>query len=225
VIEGSKIEPPTEQSHQGRQQFRSIGNSTGSSECTPAPIHHGGNRGVGSNDRVFVDQNCQGVSPPRREASRVSAYMAPPKRAVVLCVNEKSQIQALDPTHPLPPMRPGQPERRNHDYRHGTLSLFAALETATGKIVTRHFARHRAREFRASVDTVKANVPEDHDFHIVMDSMSSHKTEAIRNWSARRPRRQGILHPDLGLLDQPGRALLYQPHGKTNPSRRASLDR
>jgi hypothetical protein len=134
VIEGSKIEPPTEQSHQGRQQFRSIGNSTGGSECTPAPINHGGTRGAGSNDRVFVDQNCQGISPPRREASAVSAYMAPPKRAVVLCVNEKSQIQALDPTHPLPPMRPGQPERRSHDYpRHGTLSLFAALETATAR--------------------------------------------------------------------------------------------
>src|SRR6266851_1545697 len=121
----------------------------------------------------------------------VGLYLAPPERAVVLCVDEKSQIQALDRTQPLLPMRPGQLERRSHDYtRHGTLSLFAALETATGKIVARCFARHRAREFRAFLNTVEANVPQDHDVHIVMDNVSSHKTQAIRNWFAKRPRWQ-----------------------------------
>jgi transposase len=119
----------------------------------------------------------------------VGLYMAPPERAVVLCVDEKSQIQALDRTQPLLPMRPGQAERRSHDYtRHGTLSLFAALETATGKIISRCFARHRAREFRAFLNTVEANVPDDLNVHVVMDNASSHKTQAIRNWFAKRSR-------------------------------------
>jgi transposase len=119
----------------------------------------------------------------------VGLYLAPPERAVVLCVDEKSQIQALDRTQPLLPMRPGQAERRSHDYtRHGTLSLFAALETATGRILGRCFARHRAREFRAFLNTLAANVPGDLDVHIIMDNVSSHKTQAIRNWFASRPR-------------------------------------
>jgi transposase len=110
---------------------------------------------------------------------------------VVLCVDEKSQIQALDRTQPVVPMRPGQAERRSHDYvRHGTLSLFAALATATGKIIGRCFARHRASEFRAFLDTVETNVPDDLDVHIIMDNVSSHKTQAIRNWFAKRPRWQ-----------------------------------
>src|SRR6266705_6138035 len=120
----------------------------------------------------------------------VGLYVSPPAHAVVLCVDEKSQIQALDRTQPLLPMRPGQPARRSHDYtRHGTLSLFAALEPATGKIVGRCFG-HRAREFRAFLNTVEAKVPRDLDVHIVMDNVSSHKTQAIRNWFAKRPRWQ-----------------------------------
>ena len=96
--------------------------------------------------------------------------MAPPERALVLCLDEKSQIHALDRTQPVLPMRPGQSERRSHDYtRHGTLSLFAALATATGKIVGRGFARHRAREFRAFLNPVEASLPADQDVHIVMD--------------------------------------------------------
>jgi transposase len=119
----------------------------------------------------------------------VGLYMAPPERAVVLCVDEKSQIQALDRTQPLLPMRPGQAERRSHDYtRHGTLSLFAALDAATGKVIGRCFARHRAREFRAFLNTIEANVPDDLDIHMVMDNVSSHKTATIRDWLAKRPR-------------------------------------
>ncbi len=119
----------------------------------------------------------------------VGLYMAPPERALVLCVDEKSQIQALDRTQPLLPMRPGQVERRSHDYtRHGTLSLFAALDAATGKVIGRCFARHRAREFRAFLKTIEANVPDDLDIHIVMDNVATHKTQAIRNWFAKRPR-------------------------------------
>ena len=127
----------------------------------------------------------------------VGLYLNPPDHALVLCVDEKSQIQslplartgALDRTQPLLPMRPGQIERRTHDYtRHGTLSLFAALDAATGKVIGRCFARHRAREFRAFLNTVETNVPDDLDVHIVMDNVSSHKTQAIRNWFTKRPR-------------------------------------
>ena len=121
----------------------------------------------------------------------VGLYLNPPERALVLCVDEKSQIQALDRTQPLLPMRPGQAERRSHDYkRNGTLSLFAALDTATGQVIGRCFARHRAREFRAFLNTVEARVPADLDVHIIMDNLATHKTKAIRDWFARHPRWQ-----------------------------------
>ena len=121
----------------------------------------------------------------------VGLYLNPPERALVLCVDEKSQIQALDRTQPLLPMRPGQVERRSHDYkRHGTLSLFAALDTATGQVIGRCFARHRAREFRAFLNTVEARVPADLDVHIIMDNLATHKTKAIRDWFARHSRWQ-----------------------------------
>lgn len=119
----------------------------------------------------------------------VGLYLDPPDRAVVLCLDEKSQIQALDRTQPLLPMRPGQAERRSHDYkRHGTLSLFAALDVAAGKVVGRCFPRHRASEFRKFLDTVEASVPADLDVHVIMDNVATHKTALIRNWFAKRPR-------------------------------------
>lgn len=121
----------------------------------------------------------------------VGLYMAPPEQALVLCVDEKSQIQALDRTQPLLPMRPGQAERRSHDYRrHGTLSLFAALEVATGKVIGKCFARHRAREFLAFLREIESNVLPNLDIHLVMDNSSTHKTLAIRKWLARHPRWQ-----------------------------------
>ena len=119
----------------------------------------------------------------------VGLYLDPPDRAVVLCVDEKSQIQALDRTQPLLPLRPGQVERRTHDYeRHGTLSLFAALDVAAGKVVGRCFPRHRASEFRKFLDTVEVGVPPDLDVHLVMDNVATHKTKLIRDWLAKRPR-------------------------------------
>jgi transposase len=119
----------------------------------------------------------------------VGLYLSPPERAIVLCVDEKSQIQALDRTQPMLPMRPGQVERRTHDYtRHGTLSLFAALDAAAGTVIGKCFARHRAREFHAFLNLVEANVPDDLDVHVIMDNVSTHKTQAIRNWFAKRPR-------------------------------------
>ena len=117
----------------------------------------------------------------------VGLYLSPPDRALVLCVDEKSQVQALDRTQPVLPMRPGQPERRSHDYtRHGTTTLFAALDAATGTVIGRCFARHRAREFLAFLRTIEANLPADLDVHLVMDNYATHKTPAIRNWLARR---------------------------------------
>jgi transposase len=119
----------------------------------------------------------------------VGLYMSPPDRAMVLCVDEKSQIQALDRTRPLLPLRPGQAERRTHDYvRHGTTSLFAALDVKTGKVIGECRRRHRAVEFRQFLDTIEATVPADLDVHLVLDNLSTHKAPTIRRWLAKRPR-------------------------------------
>ena len=119
----------------------------------------------------------------------VGLYLDPPDRALVLCVDEKSQIQALDRTRPLLPMRPGPAERRTHDYlRHGTTSLFAALDTKTGKVIGRCHRCHRAVEFRKFLDTIEAEVPLDLDVHLIVDNYATHKTALIRNWLAKRPR-------------------------------------
>jgi transposase len=119
----------------------------------------------------------------------VGLYLNPPARALVLCVDEKSQIQALDRTQPLLPLRPGQAERRTHDYkRHGIVSLFAALDVKAGTVIGKCMARHRAQDFRKFLDEVERNVPAKLDVHIVMDNASSHKTKMIRNWFAKRPR-------------------------------------
>jgi transposase len=119
----------------------------------------------------------------------VGLYLDPPERALVLCVDEKTQIQALDRTQPLLPLRPGQAERRTHDYeRHGTTSLFAALDVKAGTVIGRCMPRHRAAEFRKFLDAVEAAVPADLDIHVVLDNASSHKTKLIRDWFAKRPR-------------------------------------
>src|SRR3712207_4183001 len=119
----------------------------------------------------------------------VGLYLAPPDRALVLCVDEKSQVQALDRTQPLLPLRPGQAERRTHDYvRHGTTSLFAALDVKAGKVIGRCFPRHRAAEFRRFLDEIDANVPPDLDVHLVLDNSATHKTALIKRWLAKRSR-------------------------------------
>jgi transposase len=119
----------------------------------------------------------------------VGLYLNPPDRALVLCVDEKSQIQALDRTQPLLPMRPGQTERRTNDYkRHGTTSLFAALDARTGKVVGELHRRHRSIEFRKFLDTIEKNVPATLEIHLIMDNYGTHKTAIIRKWLAKRPR-------------------------------------
>src|ERR1700731_4595820 len=119
----------------------------------------------------------------------VGLYMNPPDHALVFCVDEKSQIQALDRTQPLLPLQPGQVERRTHDYqRHGTTSLFAALELKTCRVIGQLHRRHRSSEFRQFLDVIEANVPAELEAHIIMDNYGTHKTALIRNWFAKRPR-------------------------------------
>jgi transposase len=119
----------------------------------------------------------------------VGLYMNPPERAVVLCVDEKSQIQALDRTQPMLPMRPGQAERHTHDYqRYGTTSLFAALVTATGEVIGECHRRHRSVECRSFLDKIEAAMPDDVDVHIVLDNYATHKTAMIHAWLLKRPR-------------------------------------
>ena len=132
-----------------------------------------------SSDPLFVD----------KVRDIIGLYLDPPERALVLCVDEKSQIQALDRTQPMLPMRPGQVERRTHDYkRYGTTTLFAALDVTAGTVIGTCVKRHRAREFRAFLDEVESNVPADLDIHLIMDNASSHKTKLIQDWFAKRPR-------------------------------------
>lgn len=119
----------------------------------------------------------------------VGLYLNPPDKALVLCVDEKAQIQALDRSQPVLPMRPGQIERRTHDYvRHGTTTLFAALDTKSGKIIGEFHRRHRASEFRKFLDTIEAAVPQDLDVHLILDNYGTHKTPLIHRWLLRHPR-------------------------------------
>lgn len=132
-----------------------------------------------SSDPAFVD----------KVRDVVGLYMAPPDRALVLCVDEKPQIQAVEGTAPVLPMRPGQPERRTHDYkRHGTTDLFAALDVKAGTVVGACKGRHRAVEFRAFLDEVEAAVPPDLDVHPVLDNAATHKAPLVHDWLVKRPR-------------------------------------
>jgi transposase len=132
-----------------------------------------------SRDPLFVD----------KVRDVVGLYLHPPERAVVLCVDEKSQIQALDRTAPILPMRPGVPERATHDYqRHGTSSLYAALDLTTGKVIGRLHARHRAIEFKRFLQTLDREVPADLAVHLVLDNASTHKTPLIKRWLLAHPR-------------------------------------
>src|SRR4051794_77986 len=132
-----------------------------------------------STDPLFVD----------KVKDVVGLYLNPPERAVVLCVDEKSQIQALDRTAPILPMLPGTPERATHDYkRSGTSSLYAALDLTTGKVLGALHSRHRAIEFKQFLRAIDREVPDDLAVHVVLDNSSTHKTPAIARWLAAHPR-------------------------------------
>jgi len=119
----------------------------------------------------------------------VGLYLNPPEAAVVLCVDEKSQIQALDRTAPILPLLPTTPARATHDYRrHGTTNLYAALDVASGLVISDLTERHRAAEFRRFLNLVDRSVPEELDVHVIVDNSSTHKTPAIHRWLVRHPR-------------------------------------
>jgi transposase len=119
----------------------------------------------------------------------VGLYMDPPGNALVLCVDEKTQVQALERSQPMLPMRPGRPERHTHDYyRHGTLALFAALNVATGQIISATKPKHRSKEFLGFLRQIEREVPANLDLHIILDNYATHKTEAVEDWLATRPR-------------------------------------
>ncbi len=119
----------------------------------------------------------------------VGLYHDPPEKAVVLCVDEKSQIQALDRSQPVLPMMPGMPERRSHDYvRHGITSLFAAFNVADGTVISELHRQHRAAEFKKFLIAIDKAVPAELDVHLICDNYGTHKTPAIRAWLAKHPR-------------------------------------
>jgi transposase len=165
---------------------RSMARSTGMSQST-----------VGRIWRAF------GLQPHRAESFKLSTdplfiekvrdvvglYLDPPERAVVLCVDEKSQIQALARFQPILPMLTATPERRSHDYvRHGTTSLFAGLDTLSGRVIGALHRRHRASEFRSFLERIDATVPDEFAVHLVLDNYATHKTPAIKRWLLRHPR-------------------------------------
>ncbi len=177
-------------------------------ETTPAHATHWSTRAMAQRSGVSRSTvqriwRAFGLKPHRTETFKLSAdplfiekvrdimgrYLHPPDKALVLCVDEKAQIQALDRTGPLLPMRPGQVERRTHDYRrHGTTSLFAALEVNTGHVIGALHHRHRTREFQQFLDTIDATVPAQLDVHRTLDNYGTHKTTLIRRWLLKRPR-------------------------------------
>jgi transposase len=132
-----------------------------------------------STDPLFVD----------KVVDVVGLYHDPPQRAVVLCVDEKSQMQALDRSQPVMPMMPGMPERRSHDYaRHGVTSLFAAFNVADGTVISEVHRKHRAIEFKKFLISIDKAVPAELDVHLICDNLATHKTPAINTWLTNHPR-------------------------------------
>jgi transposase len=177
-------------------------------ETTPQEATHWSTRSMAA--EVGLTQNAvlriwhaYGLQPHRSETFKLSKdplfvdkvhdivglYLNPPERAVVLCVDEKSQIQALDRTQPILPLLPGTPERATHDYkRHGTSSLYAALDLTTGTVLSALHRRHRAIEFKKFLKLIDQEVPPELDVHVVLDNSSTHKTPAIQRWLKAHPR-------------------------------------
>lgn len=163
-----------------------------------------------STDPLFVD----------KVKDICALYLDPPERAAVLCVDEKTQIQALNRFQPILPMMPGTPERASHDYvRHGTTSLFAALDMATGKVIGSLHQRHRAIEFKKFLAKIDQEVPAHLDVHLILDNYQTHKTPAVKRWLARHPRFQPALHPDLGILVEHGRTLVRRARNQEDQTR------
>jgi transposase len=182
IIERTLHEKPRDATH---WSIRSMAKETGLSHTTVRRIWtafglqpHRKERFKLSSDPLFVD----------KVRDIVGLYLSPPNRALVLSVDEKSQIQALDRSQPVLPMMPGIPERQTHDYiRHGTTSRFAALDVASGFVIGKCYKRHRAKEFLAFLKEIDTRVAGDLDIHIIMDNYATHKTKEVKAWLARRP--------------------------------------
>src|SRR4029079_17643316 len=156
-----------------------------------------------SNDPQFID----------KVRDVVGLYLDPPEKALVLCVDEKSQIQALDRSAPVLPMMPGMPERRTHDYvRHGITTLFAALNVATGEITGSIHRRHRAAEFKKFLTKLDNDIPADLDVHLICGNYATHKSPTITGWLDRHPRFHLHFYPDLLVLAQPSRTMVRTAH-------------
>jgi len=185
VIVTTLEQAPTDATH---WSTRSMAEATGMSASTVGRIW----RAFGLKPHL-VDSFKLSPDPQFIEKVRdiVGLYLNPPEGALVLCVDEKSQIQALDRTAPILPLRPGLPERATHDYRrHGTTNLYTALDVASGQVITDMTERHRAQEFRRFLNLINRSVPEDLEVHIVVDNSSTHKTPEIHRWLLRHPRFQ-----------------------------------
>ena len=183
VIVKTLEETPTDATH---WSTRSMAKATGMSQSAISRIW----RAFGLKPHL-VDTFKLSPDPQFVEKVRdvVGLYVNPPEGALVLCVDEKSQIQALDRTAPVLPLRPGLPERRTHDYvRHGTTNLYAALDVASGMVIADMTERHRAQEFRRFLNLINRSVPENLDVHLVVDNSSTHKTPEIHRWLLRHPR-------------------------------------
>jgi transposase len=187
-------------------------------ESTPRAETHWSTRGLAKAtglSRMTISRiwRAFGLQPHRRDTFKLSPdplliekvrdivglYINPPDHALVFCVDEKSQIQALDRTQPLLPMQPGQLERGTHDYkRNGTTSLFAALELKTSRVIGQLRRRHRAAEFREFLDAIENQVPAGLEIHLIMDNYGTHKTALIRKWLAKRPRFHVHFTPTYG---------------------------
>ena len=166
-----------------------------------------------SNDPQFID----------KVRDVVGLYLDPPEKALVFCVDEKSQIQALDRSAPVLPMMPGMPERRTHDYvRHGITTLFAALDVATGQITGSIHRRHRATEFKKFLTKLDTQIPTDLDVHLICDNYATHKAPAVATWLEAHPRFR-MHHTHLRLVAQPGRAMVRATDRQETSPRRAHL--
>ena len=156
----------------------------------------------------------------------VGLYVDPPVHAVVLSVDEKSQIQALDRTQPGLPMKKGRMGTMTHDYkRHGTTTLFAALDVLDGTVIGKNMARHRHQEFIRFLNTLEREIPQDKAVHAILDNYAAHKTPEVRRWLARPPALDLPLHPDLQFLAQRRRGLLRQALQAAPQARRVLLAR
>ena len=188
-------------------------------ESLPAAATHWSTRSLAekvglSQSAVVRIWNSFGLQPHRTETFKLSTdpylvekvrdivglYLNPPEHAIVLCVDEKSQVQALDRTQPILPLRPGLPEQRTNDYeRHGTTSLFAALDIATGKVIGECHRRHRHQEFLKFLDLVDSKLPPDErEVHLVLDNYGTHKAPKVIRWFARHPRYHLHFTPTCG---------------------------